>query len=100
MLRRIAIILLILGLAVPAAAMPVAHHAPQVSAEHHHHGQPGNPAPAPAKAKHECIGCIAPLDRAPAPLAGPPLRAALARPALADELPETRAGPDTPPPRA
>ncbi len=36
---------------------------PAAMAHHDHHGgAPEAPAPAPAKAHHDCIGCVAPID--------------------------------------
>jgi hypothetical protein len=67
------------------------HHQPADSS-HHEKGQHAG--------KHECLGCAAPIDRAPAALAAPSPRGPLARPGLASVLPETRAGPEVPPPRS
>lgn len=112
MLRRFLLAVLIACLAVPAAAMPLAHpvmEAPAATAEMSHAATAavdchGKPAPhhqqTPAPAKHDCIGCIAPLGflpaaTAPLMLAGqPPIPALVTNAALA------RAGPETPPPKA
>lgn len=109
MLRRFLMAVLIACLAIPAAAMPLAHpaaaaeHTPAAAAAMDCHGKSA-PAPAdhqqsPAPMKHDCIGCIAPIGFAPAanaPLAlpgQPPLPVLVSAAALA------RAGPDTPPPK-
>ncbi len=105
MLRRLLLALLTLCLALPAlapvAAMPHAQ-VPMADAHHEHHGQ----APmrhdqgSPHAGKHECIGCAAPLDRSPVALGEPLPAADNPPPSLAAPLPETRAGPEVPPPRA
>ncbi|MDP3905943.1 hypothetical protein [Novosphingobium sp.] len=105
MLSRFLMAVLIACLALPAAAMPLAHPAaPAAEAVMDCHGKSA-PAPAhhpqsPAPMKHDCIGCIAPLGFVPAasePLAlpgQPPVPALTSAAALA------RSGPDTPPPKA
>lgn len=107
MLRRFLMAVLIACLAIPAAAMPLAHPAEEAAttvAAMDCHGKSA-PAPAhhqqsPAPMKHDCIGCIAPIGFAPAasaPLAlpgQPPLPVLVSAAALA------RAGPDTPPPKS
>lgn len=109
MLRRFLMAVLIACLAIPAAAMPLAHPAAVVedapaAAAMDCHGKSA-PAPAhhqqtPAPMKHDCIGCIAPLGFAPAasaPLAlsgQPPVSVLVSAAALA------RSGPDTPPPKS
>lgn len=107
MLRRFLMAVLIACLAIPAAAMPLAHPAAQgqpAAAAMDCHGKAA-PAPdhhrqSPAPMKHDCIGCIAPIGftpAAPAPLAlpgQPPVPALVSAAALA------RSGPDTPPPKS
>lgn len=104
MLRRLLLAFLALCLALPAAlpagaAMPPAES--PVMAEHMHH-QPTDSSHHDKGAhagKHECLGCAAPINRAPAALLAPSPRGPLGRPGLASVLPETRAGPEVPPPR-
>lgn len=101
MLRRLCLLLLMLGLALPAAAAPV-HCAPVAvySADHSvaHHGS--SDAPIKQTAKHDCIGCIASYAM------GAPPEAARLAPGTTQELlddlllPWRTARPDTPPPRA
>jgi len=112
MLRRLLLALLTLCLALPAA-LPVGAAMPQpqpidmsmamaMPMEHHQHHQPADRSDhdqGQHAGKHECIGCAAQIDRAPLPAASPQLRGPLTRPALAAALPETRAGPEVPPPR-
>jgi len=103
MLRRLFLALLTLCLALPAAlptgaaAQPA--HATAMAMAHHQHHQPADSAHHDAS-KHQCIGCAAPVSRAPEPPTPPQLRGPSTRPALSTRLPETRAGPDTPPPRS
>lgn len=104
MLRRLCLALLILCLSVPAA-MPtgaMAAEAQSAAMEHHRHHHPADSSQhdhGDHAAKHECIGCAAPLDRQPYFMAAPAPRGPLTRPGLAAILPETRAGPEVPPPR-
>ncbi len=106
MLQRLFLIVLSLCLALPALAMPLGHGAPPAQQEmaagaaHDCHkpartdGSKGDHSQ-----KHECIGCIARYDgladTVPAVLATQPLPVSR----LAVQDPQTRAGPDTPPPR-
>ena len=101
MIRRLLLALLTLCLALPAAAMPLAHarpaqhHAAAADQGHHsHHGQPDQ-SPAP----HDCIGCIAPYAAIAAVPAAPALFSAIVLPGLANALPDATARPDTPPPK-
>ena len=104
MLHRVALALLTLCLALPALAQPVgqaiAQHPTAIQASHDCH-HPAKPAPSHEHGKsHECIGCIARYDGLAsvetAELAAEPMPSL----GLAVQLPQTRAGPDTPPPRS
>jgi hypothetical protein len=106
MLQRLFLIVLSLCLALPALAMPLGHGAPASS--HDTAASAAHDCHKPAKAdvpmsdhsqKHECIGCIARYDGLAD--AVPSVIAAEALPvsSLAVQVPQTRAGPDTPPPR-
>jgi hypothetical protein len=100
MLRRLLLTLLTLCLALPAA-LPVeaaVQPAPFAMTEHHRHHQPADHAQHD-QGKHGCIGCATPVGRGPELLGVPQLRGPSNRPALAVRLPETRAGPEVPPPR-
>lgn len=102
MIRRLLLALLTLCLALPAAAMPLAHAMPAahhvVAADHGHHSR-HHQQPDPQAAQHDCIGCIAPysamgvVPAVPVPASGDVV------PGLANALPDTTAGPDTPPPK-
>ncbi len=111
---RLLCTLLIVLLALPAmqaracAPEPVAAHhmGHDMTAAAHHagmaHGAAGHEAPAPTAPHHDCIGCIAPIDRAfyrpvSAPAAGPSLHAEAMPPPLG--LDHSRP-PEPPPPRA
>lgn len=104
MLHRLIMALLIACLAVPAAAMPVLH---QGMARQTASAQPCHQAPAPShhdrgeadRTGHDCIGCIASWPVLPATLAPAAMHGAVPRPALVRAMAQTRAGPDTPPPR-
>ena len=104
MLRRLCLALLILCLSFPAA-MPVGAMSAQAqptAMEQHRHHQPADRSQHDQGAhagKHECIGCAVPIDRQPYLMAAPAPRGPLTRPGLAAILPETRAGPEVPPPR-
>lgn len=70
MLRRTLLALLLLCLSAPAMAACVsqasapAENAASQSAEHGSHHSPSSaPRPASHGSKHECIGCVAPLDK-------------------------------------
>lgn len=97
MLKRLLMALLIMCLAAPAMAMPVAQPSTMPGMEHCHQAAPAQSLP--PQAHHDCIGCIASYagapkapDRLPFP-ALPPM-------ALAGRaLPITSLAPDTPPPR-
>lgn len=100
---RILIALLTLCLALPAAFPAAAQvhggHAMAMSDSHHampasHHDQSDHAA------KHKCIGCAAAVDRSPQLEPRLALRSIPVLPGLASALPEARAGPETPPPRA
>lgn len=100
MLRRLCLILLMLGLALPATAAPL-HCAPApVAAAHNHEGHHRRDMPDSPLAQHDCIGCAAPF----AALAGvfasdlPPV----AQDRIHNELhlAGLPGGPETPPPRA
>ena len=106
MFRRLLMTLLIACLALPAAAMPLIHglapapqHHATMMAGHEHHAPARQNEPQHQAAQHDCIGCIAPLAGPAAPAALLLAPAELPRPALADRLGATRAGPETPPPR-
>ncbi|MBC2664742.1 hypothetical protein H7F51_04325 [Novosphingobium flavum] len=113
MLRRVLMALLVLCLALPAAALPVAHEhtAPAMPAHEHHaaaHAMNGHdqrqptderhsPPVAPA---HDCIGCVADSGGI---AAMPPVvewRGLAPRPALAASGIGHLRDPETPPPRA
>ena len=104
MLRRLLLALLTLCLALPATAMPVSlHQDPAVAVTNHHqhgHEMPvQDPSHHDSTAKHECIGCIAPLagiGQAPEP---PMLIGTPRLPTLARQLLGTVLLPETPPPR-
>lgn len=112
MLRRFLLAVLIACLAVPAAAMPLAHPvmgAPAAAAmassaapaEMDCHGKPApHHQQTPAPAKHDCIGCIAPLGFVPAATAPLMLAGQPPIPALVTNAALARAGPETPPPKA
>lgn len=105
MLRRLFLSLLAICLALPALTMPAGHalaqmpnaearsahdcHKPAKQAPLQHHGQ-----------KHECIGCIARYDGIAPAVSAPIAVEAATTFRLAVQLPQTRAGPDTPPPKA
>ncbi|HUD29085.1 MAG TPA: hypothetical protein VMQ93_09455 [Novosphingobium sp.] len=103
MLHRLFLLLLLIGLSVPAMAMT--GHCAMAAPEHGHHaehrGHHGKPAPAKTfVASNDCIGCVTPPVNA-----RPKFRAALLAPLLQaptdDALPLARAPePATPPPRA
>lgn len=102
MLRRLLALLLILGLAAPALAVPQ-HCGPvkqkQASAHHGHHQTKPD---APAKSNvppHECIGCIAPYSGGLAPIAEPFIFASEPRAAIAGQLGALAVRPALPPPR-
>lgn len=101
MLRRLCLFLLMLGLALPAAAVPL-HCAPVTvhSADHGamHHGK--SDAPVKQTAKHDCIGCIASYATNAPPDATQLVLSAAPRPLDALLLARLTVGPDTPPPRA
>ena len=98
--RRILLSLLILCLAAPALALPVAGHdhmamsAPARGGGHH-------PAPdsRTSKAKHECIGCIAPVAAIAAPIRPFVFIEKRSRPASDYRTPDATDGPETPPPQ-
>ncbi|NCU11093.1 MAG: hypothetical protein GXC70_02850 [Sphingomonadaceae bacterium] len=106
MLQRLFLIVLSLCVALPALAMPLGHgtqpssHDMAASAAHDCH-KPAMPEGSRGdhSQKHECIGCIARYDgladAAASVLAAEPLPVDR----LAVQVPQTRAGPDTPPPR-
>ncbi len=103
MLRRVLLALLTLCLALPAA-LPAAVPVPQVHTmampmHHSDHSAPANDQGDHA-GKYQCIGCAVTLDRSPPPVRRLAIRAAPIRPTLVTGLPEARAGPETPPPRA
>lgn len=105
MLRRLFLAVLALCLTLPALVMPAGHalaQSPNVAAKSAHDcHKPAKQAPMRDHGQqHECIGCIARYDGiAPAACAAEPAEALPAMP-LAVQLPQTRAGPDTPPPKA
>ncbi|HQV02802.1 MULTISPECIES: hypothetical protein [unclassified Novosphingobium] len=105
MLRRLFLSLLAICLALPALAMPTGHAMAQMpsakaQADHNCH-QPAKQAPQQDHGqKHECIGCIARYDGMVPSLAAPiPVEAQPTVP-FSVQMPQTRAGPDTPPPKA
>lgn len=102
MLSRLLLALLGACLSLPALAMPVLHAAPTEHVAESVAGDCHKPAKQQGDhaQKHECIGCIARYDG----LAEAAVIALLPEPLpttrLAVQLPQTRAGPDTPPPRS
>jgi hypothetical protein len=105
MLRRLFLSLLAICLALPALAMPTGHAMAQMpiaeaQAEHDCYKAAKQAPKQDHGQKHECIGCIARYDGM-APTLGAPIAAeALPTVQLVVQLPQTRAGPDTPPPKA
>lgn len=100
MLRRLCLLLLMLGLAVPGTAAPL-HCAPvPVAAAHHHDGHHRQDVPDSPPNQHDCIGCAAPFAALAGPIADglPPV----ARNRVHNELglAGLTSGPETPPPRA
>lgn len=105
MLRRLFLSLLAICLALPALAMPAGHAmaqmpAAQTQSGHDCHKSSQQAPPQDHGQKHECIGCIARYDGMAAALGAPIAVEALPTAQLAVQLPQTRAGPDTPPPKA
>jgi hypothetical protein len=103
MLRRLFLSLLALCLALPALAVPTAHPMARpeqtaVAAHDCHKGADQAPQQDHGQ-KHECIGCIARYDGVASALGAPIAAEALPTVQLAVQLPQTRAGPDTPPPK-
>jgi len=109
MLRRTLLAILLLCLSAPAMATacvsdsPLSgqHAASQAGAHHaHHSSQPAAPQPASQGGKHECIGCIAPLDKhAYRPVSRPDYGLASFWPALSARMAEAILPPEPEPPR-
>ncbi|MBS0475106.1 MAG: hypothetical protein JSR28_08135 [Proteobacteria bacterium] len=102
MIRRVLMLLLLIGLALPAMAAPASHggamqHDAAMAMDHMDHHR--HPAPVHQAAKHDCIGCIAPYHDRIAVLA-PPLPHPLLEQRPVQALPSVRAGPETPPPKS
>ena len=101
MLRRFLVLLLALGLVVPAlgatpAAAAVPDHCAAMAGITHHDGADHS---APMPAKHECVGCVAPfLDPAPQ-LNAPEMRDPLPVGTLISRLGSLDLVPAIPPPR-
>lgn len=105
MVRRILMSLLILCLAAPALALPVAGHV-QTSVVTAHHGEKHNAMPGDSmpdhgtsQAKHECIGCIAPVAAIAAPGRPFVFVEPRRRPVSDYRTPDATDGPETPPPQ-
>jgi hypothetical protein len=100
MFRRLCMFLLIACLAAPAIAAPL-HCGPlpvvEVAAHPSHHSD--REAPSERAAKHDCIGCIAPLAAAVAPAEVPFPSASRKKPISELRIAGNASGPDTPPPR-
>lgn len=107
MVQRLFLIVLSLCLALPALAMPIGHGAPltpheaTASSAHDCH-KPAKPERTKGdhSQKHECIGCIARYDGLPDTEVAAFMGDALPVGSLAVQVPQTRSGPDTPPPRS
>jgi hypothetical protein len=99
MLHRLLIAILLACLAIPAVATPVSHGAQVAQNATSDCHTPVQKSGGHVQ-KHECIGCIARYDgiACSAPLALPAEPQAAVP--LSAQLPQTRAGPDTPPPRS
>lgn len=107
MLQRLFLIVLSLCLAVPALAMPLGHgslplqHGTAASdAQDCHRQHTPSETKGGHSQKHECIGCIARYDGLSAALPSVLPAEPLPVNRLAVQIPQTRAGPDTPPPRS
>lgn len=105
MLRRLFLSFLAICLTLPALAMPAGHAMAQMpgtkaQAEHDCHKSAKQAPQQDHRQKHECIGCIARYDGMAPALAAPISAEPLPTAQLAVQLPQTRAGPDTPPPKA
>lgn len=107
MVQRMLLIVLSLCLALPALAMSIGHGAPTASpdvtatsAHDCHKPAKSERTKGDHSQKHECIGCIARYDG----LANAEVAVFLGEPlpvsSLAVQVPQTLAGPDTPPPRS
>ena len=100
MFRRILMSLLILCLAAPALALPVAgHNHMAVSASADGDGHHSAPESRTSKAKHECIGCIAPAAGIAALIAPFLYVQPRSHPVGDDRTPHATDGPETPPPQ-
>jgi len=107
MLRRFLALILILGLALPALPAPAlaqaeaGRHAVMVSTAHGcHDAAPAKQGHHSPQAKHECIGCIAPLHGVAMAAPCTPIRVALPQAELAAQLGHLRTGPEVPPPKS
>jgi hypothetical protein len=107
MFRRFCLLLLILGLAIPAIAAPLhcglAPVTPPTTTaismdRDHHHG--GRQAPVQQAPIHDCIGCIAPFTPLPGLTAFEPPTDSRQKPHGESHHARLTSGPDTPPPRA
>ena len=100
MFRRILMSLLILCLAAPALALPVAgHNHMAMSASAHGGGHHPAPVNETSKAKHECIGCISPVAAIAAPARPFVFVEPRGLPVSDYRSPHATAGPETPPPQ-
>ena len=73
-----------------------AYHA--VAADHGHHSR-HHQQPDQQTAQHDCIGCIAAYSAIGVVPAAPVPASGIGVPGMANALPDTTAGPDTPPPK-
>lgn len=102
MLARLLLAILAACLSLPAVAMPVSHSAPTEQAAEamaHDCHKPAKQQDNSAS-KHDCIGCIARYDGVAAAQLAAPQSGKPPSVRLRVQVPMTRAGPDTPPPRA
>lgn len=105
MLQRLFIAMLVFCLAVPALTMPAGHalaRSPDAQAQSVHDcHKPAKQAPGHDQGKsHDCIGCIARYDGVAGADTAQMAAEALPVAHFAVQLPQTRAGPDTPPPKS
>jgi hypothetical protein len=105
MLRRLFLSLLAICLALPVLAMQPGHAmarmpSAEAQAKHDCHKSAKQVPQQDHGRQHECIGCIARYDGMVATLGAPIAAEAMPTAQLAVQLPQTRAGPDTPPPKA
>lgn len=103
MIRRICLFLLLIGLALPAAAMPTMS-APKAAAAAMpgcHEAQPLDRQQDHQQApfQHQCIGCVAVWQAQPCPEEPEALLGVVPEPLPVKALTQARAGPEVPPPR-